>query len=75
VADTVRTMKVGETSKPIISGQSLIVVKLISLPEISAVDFEKYRDQIYGALYDERIQQTLTGYLMKERQKAFISVR
>lgn len=75
VADTVRRMTIGDISNPIFTGNSLIIVKLISLPEISAGDFEKLRDNIYSALYDERIEETLTSYLLKERQKAFIEIR
>jgi len=75
VADTVRTMKIGDVSKPIFTGRALVIVKLISLPEISAADFDKMRDNIYGAMYDSRMDQTLNSYILKERQKAYIDIR
>lgn len=75
VADVVRNMKVGDISHPILTGNAVVIVKLISLPEISAGDFEKLRDEIYSALYDQKIEETLKGYLAKERQKAFIEIR
>lgn len=75
VADTIRTMKVGDVSYPIPTENGLVIVKLISLPELSASDFEGLRDRIYSALYDERIEETLGAYMQKERQKAFIEIR
>lgn len=75
VSNAVKSLKVGETSNPILTGNAVIIVKLISLPEISADDFEKLRDDIYAALYDRKIEETLTNYLAKERQKAFVEVR
>jgi peptidyl-prolyl cis-trans isomerase SurA len=75
VAETVRGMKVGEVSNPILVENGLIIVKLVSLPELSQEDFAAARDRIYAAVYDERAQQTLESYLQKERQKAFIEIR
>lgn len=75
VRDAVRYMGIGEVSNPILAGDSVVIVKLISLPELSAKDFEKLRDEIYAAVYDERIEETLSGYLKRERQKAFIEIR
>ena len=75
IRDAVRQLGVGEVSNPILAENSVVIVKLISLPELSAKDFEKLRDEIYAALYDERIEETLNGYLRRERQKAFIEIR
>ena len=75
VRDAVRYMGIGEVSNPILAGDSVVIVKLISLPELSAKDFEKLRDEIYAAVYDERIEETLNGFLKRERQKAFIEIR
>ena len=75
VGDAVRQLGIGEISNPILAEDSVVIVKLISLPELSAKDFEKLRDQIYAAIYDERIEETLDGYLKRERQKAFIEIR
>ena len=75
VRDAVRYMGIGEVSNPILAEDSVVIVKLISLPELSAKDFEKLRDEIYAAVYDERIEETLSGYLKRERQKAFIEIR
>jgi len=75
VANTVRNMRTGQVSRPILSENAIIIVKLISLPEISAGDFEKLRDQIYSALYDERIQETLNSFLLRERQRAYIDIK
>lgn len=74
-ANAVRNMKVGDVSQPIFTGNALLIIKLISLPEISSGDFEKLRDEIYSAIYDQKIDETLQSYLAKERQKAFIEVR
>ncbi|MBI4211224.1 MAG: SurA N-terminal domain-containing protein [Deltaproteobacteria bacterium] len=37
--------------------------------------FEKVRDKVYGAAYDERVQEALNGYLLKQRRKAFVDIR
>ncbi|MFH1830045.1 MAG: peptidylprolyl isomerase [Pseudomonadota bacterium] len=75
VADTVRSLRVGEVSNPILVENGLVIVKLISQPELSNEDFAAARDRIYSAIYDERVEETLTAYLQKERQKAFIEIR
>lgn len=75
VSATIRKMQVGQISQPILADNAIVIVNLISLPEISAGDFERTRDDIYAALYDERIEETLYSYLSKERQKAFIDIR
>ncbi len=75
VADTIRNLRVGDVSNPILTENGLVIVKLISLPELSASDFDGLRDRIYSALYDERIQETMNSYLEKERQKAFVEIR
>lgn len=75
IANVVRALKVGDVSDPFLLGNAIAIVKLISLPEISPDDFEKMRDQIYSALYDQKIEETLTSYLQRERQKAFIEIR
>lgn len=75
IAQAIRTLKIGEVSNPILVGNAVVILKLISLPEIASGDFDRMRDQIYAALYDERIEETLAGYLQKERQRAFVEVR
>jgi len=75
VAEIVRSLKPGEVSNPAIIGNSLVVVKLVSLPEIAPDDFEKMRDRIYEALYEQKIDETLRSYLQRERSKAFIEIR
>lgn len=75
VAQVVRTLAVGEVSNPILSGSAVVIVRLVSLPEIAAGDFDRMRDQIYASLYDQRIEETLANFLQKERQKAFVEVR
>lgn len=75
VSQTVRRMQVGQVSQPLLVDNAIVIVKVISLPEISADDFDRTRDDIYAALYDERIEETLYSYLSKERQKAFIDIR
>lgn len=75
VSETVRNMRVGDVSNPIFTEQGLIIVKLISLPELSPQDFMASRDRIYQAIYEERVDETLQAYLQKERQRAFIEIR
>jgi peptidyl-prolyl cis-trans isomerase SurA len=75
VAQTVQNMKVGDTSIPIFTEKGLIIVKLISLPELSPEDFTASRDRVYQRIYEERADETLQAYLQKERQKAFIEIR
>ncbi len=75
VADTVRMMKVGDVSNPIFTEQGLMIVKLVSLPELSPEDFRASHDRIYQAIFEERAEETLNAYLQKERQKAFIEIR
>jgi len=75
VAEAIRSMEIGSVSLPIFTGKAIAVIKLISLPEISAKDFSRLRDDIYSALYDKRIEQTLKAYIAKERLKAFINIR
>lgn len=74
VAQTIRGMKIGDVSNPMLIGEALVIVKLISLPEISSGDFDRMRDDIYSALYDQKIDETIKNYLAKERQKAFIEI-
>lgn len=75
VGQTVQNMKVGDVSQPIFTENGLIIVKLISLPELSPEDFSASRDRIYQMIYEERADETLQAYLQKERQKAFIEIR
>jgi len=75
VAQAVHGMRVGGISNPIFANNSLIIIKVISLPEISAEDFEKLRDDIYAALYESKIEETFNNYMLQERQKAYIDVR
>ncbi len=75
ISGTVRSLGVGDISNPFVSGSSVVIIKLISLPELSASDFDRLRDEIYSALYDERIDDTLQSYLRRERQKAFVEIR
>ena len=75
IAGTVKQLGVGDISNPFLSSNNVVIIKLISLPELSASDFDKLRDEIYSALYDERIDETLQSYLRRERQKAFVEVR
>jgi len=74
VAGAVKNMATGDVSYPIAVERGLIIVKVVSLPELSASDFEKLRDEIYSALYDKRIKETLRSYLQKERRKAYIAI-
>jgi peptidyl-prolyl cis-trans isomerase SurA len=75
MSGTVKQLRIGDISNPFVSGNNVVIIKLISLPELSASDFDKLRDEIYSALYDERIDETLHNYLRRERQKAFVEVR
>lgn len=75
VASAVRRLKIGEVSPPIVSPERIVVVRLIALPEISAKDFEKLRDDIYNALYDERVGEELGNYLLQQRRRAYIDLR
>lgn len=75
MAQLVKSMTTGEVSNPIITKDSLVIIKLIALPEISNKDFDRLRDDIYNRLYDEKINETLQSYLQNERQKAFIEIR
>ncbi|MFH0799012.1 MAG: peptidylprolyl isomerase [Pseudomonadota bacterium] len=75
VADAVKALKVGEVSPPVMAGSAIVIIKLISLPEIASGDFEKTRDDIYSALYDIKIEEALGSYMEKERHKAFIEIR
>ncbi len=75
VGDVVRNMKIGDVVGPIPLENGLVLVKLVSLPDLGTADFEQLRDRIYAAMYDERIEETLGSYLQKERQKAFVEIR
>lgn len=75
VANAVRRLRPGEVSSPIVTPQSIVIVKLIALPELSGKDFEKLRDEIYNALYDERVTQELGNYLLQQRRKSYIDIR
>lgn len=75
VAEEVRKMRAGDVSNPIFVGDALVIVKVVALPELSAKDFDRLRDVIYESVYDERIDETLRNYLMRERQRAFIEIR
>ncbi len=74
VALAVKALKPGEVSTPVATDKGLVIVKVIALPELSGSDFEKLRDDIYSALYDEKIQETLRSYLQRERSKAYIEI-
>lgn len=75
IAEAVKRMKTGDVSNPILSEKSIIIVKVISLPEISAKDFDKLRDDIYADMYDKKIEEAFANYLAKEKQRAFIEIR
>lgn len=74
VGMAVKHMDTGDVTQPIAIDTGLLIVKVISLPELSASDFEKLRDDIYSALYDERIKETLDSYLQRERSKAYVEI-
>lgn len=75
VSQTIKGMRIGEASNPILVGEALVIIKLIALPEISSGDFDRMRDDIYNALYEQKIEETMKNYLAKERQKVFVEVR
>ncbi len=75
VARTVRNLKVDQVSRPIPTDKAFVIVKLIALPELSADDFDRLRDDIYAVLYEQKLQETMEIYLQKQRQKTFIDIR
>lgn len=75
VADGIRGLRVGEVTNPIVTENAIVIVKLISLPDAASGDFDKARDDIYSALYDQKVEDALMNYLAKERQKAFVEIR
>lgn len=75
IARATAELDVGDVSRPLLLDDSVRIIKLVALPELSASDFDRLRDDIYGALYDERIHDELNNFLLKERRKAFIDIR
>lgn len=75
IAQAIRSLRIGEVSNPFLVGNAVAIVKLIALPEIASGDFDRMRDQIYAAIYDQRIEETMINYLQKERSKAFVEIR
>lgn len=75
VSATIRNLKIGEVSNPILAGNAVVIVKLIALPEIAVGNFDKMRDQMYSILHEQKIEETLANYMQKERSKAFIEIR
>lgn len=75
VAQAVGQLDIGEVSRPILTSAAVVIIKLIALPEIAATDFERLRDDIYGALYNERVEEELKHYLSQERRKAHVDIR
>ena len=75
VSAVVRRMDVGEVSNPILTPNAVVVARLVALPELSAKDFDRLRDNNYNALYTERIEEALNNYLLQQRQKTYIDIR
>ena len=75
VTVAVSQLKPGEVSRPILTQQAVVMVKLLGYPELSGKDFDKLRDSIYNKMFDERAQTELQSYLAKQRQRTFIDIR
>ncbi len=75
VSKAIRTMTIGDISQPILTNHAIVIVKIISLPELSASNFTKLKNTIFDALYNERMKSTLKTYLNKKRHQAFIDIR
>jgi len=75
IARAVRDLSLGQVSFPLLTPNSITIIKLVSLPELSSKDFDRLRDDIYNVLYDKRVQEELQNYLQQQRQGIYIDIR
>lgn len=75
VSRALSALKPGEVSRPILTQQAIVIIKLLGYPELTSSDFEKLRDAIYNSMYEARAETELQSYLAKQRQRTFIDIR
>lgn len=75
VSRALSMLKPGEVSRPILTQQAIVIIKLLGYPELGSSDFEKLRDAIYNSMYEVRAETELQSYLAKQRQRTFIDIR
>lgn len=75
VAQAARGLEVGAVSDPIAMVDQIVIVKLLDKQVSLPVSKTMSRAQAGDILYTQRMEQALTSYLTKLRQKSYIDVR
>lgn len=73
--DKTFTMKPGDVSDVIKTRQGFIILKVLQHDAAGIPSQKEVENQIYEALYYERLQPTLRGYLTKLREEAYIDIK
>ena len=73
--DKTFAMKPGEVSNVIKTRQGFIILKVLQHDAAGIPPQKEVENQIYEALYYEKLQPTLRGYLTKLREEAYIDIK
>jgi parvulin-like peptidyl-prolyl isomerase len=63
--ETLQPMEIGEVSEPLVISRAVMVLKLEQKEDAHVEDMEEVRDQVYQALWRERMDEELGKYLKK----------
>lgn len=75
VAQTMARLQVGEVSEPIPSKVGYHIIKLIDRGSTTGADYERLKDQIQQALYQEKMRGAIHQYVRQLRQRAYIVIK
>jgi peptidyl-prolyl cis-trans isomerase SurA len=73
--DKTFAMKAGEVSDPIRTRQGFVILKVVEHHDAGIPPFKEVEARVQDAIYTERIQPALRGYLTHLRENAYIDIK
>lgn len=75
VAQTMARLQVGAVSEPIPSKIGYHIIKLVDRGSTTGADYERLKDQIQQALYQEKMRDAINLYVRQLRQRAYVVIK